>query len=263
VDPAVDGEVIAGRLEVLSDGDDVAGVALMIGHGHQVVEHVEDFFFAFTDTDHDSGFGDAALDFDALEEFECSFVLGAGADSGVASFDGFEVVGDDLGLRVDDHLEGGLVAFEVPHQNLDRHIRAGFSGPENRFGPDPSAAIREVVAVYRSDDDVLEPGSAERLSDSSWLVFIDGGGLSGFDIAEPAGAGAGVAEDHDGGDTLGPAFAHVRTGGFLADGVEIVRVDGGLGGLESRAAWEFGFEPGGFFLHAQVVDGLVLVVEDH
>ncbi len=69
MDPAVDGEVVAGGLEVLADGDDVATVALMIGHGDEVVEHVEDFVFAFADADHDSGFGDAALGFDAGEEF--------------------------------------------------------------------------------------------------------------------------------------------------------------------------------------------------
>ncbi len=73
MDPAVDGEVIAGWLEVLADGDDVAGVTLAIlsvgGHGDEVVEHFEDFFFAFADADHDAGFGDAALGFDAGEEF--------------------------------------------------------------------------------------------------------------------------------------------------------------------------------------------------
>jgi len=89
MDPAVDGEVVAGWLEVLPDGDDVAGVAVVRSHGDEVVEHFEDFLFAFADADHDSGFSDGALGFDTGEEFHGSFVLCAWADGGVAAFDGF------------------------------------------------------------------------------------------------------------------------------------------------------------------------------
>jgi len=49
----------------------------------------------------------------------------------------------------------------------------------------------------------------------------------------------------------------------LADGVEVVGVDGGLGGLEAGPAGEFGFEPGWFLFDAEVMDRVVLVVEDH
>ncbi len=225
MDPAVDGEVVAGWLEILADGDDVTRVAIVTGHGDEVVEHVEDFVFAFADTDHDAGFGDGALGFDAGEEFHGAFVLRAGADGGVATADGFEIVGDDFWFGVDDHLEGGLVAFEVADEDFDGHVGACFSGAEDGFCPDACAAVLEVVAVDRGDDDVFESGAAEGLGDSSWFIFVYGGGFSGFDIAEATGAGAGVAEDHDSGDAFGPAFAHVWAGGFLAYGVEVVGVD--------------------------------------
>ena len=42
------------------------------------------------------------------------------------------------------------------------------------------------------------------------------------DVAEAAGAGAGVAHDHHGGVALRPALADVGAGGFLADGDEAV-----------------------------------------
>ena len=219
--------------------------------------------FAFADADHDAGFGDGALGFDAGEEFHGAFVLGAGADGGVATVDGFEVVGDDFWFGVDDHLEGCLVAFEVADEDFDGHVGACFSGSQNSLCPDACAPVGEVVAVDGGDDDVFESCTAQGFGDSSWFVFVDGCGFAGFDIAEATGAGAGVAEDHDGGDTFGPAFAHVWAGGFLANGVEIVGVDGGFGGLEVFTAWEFGFEPAWFLFDGEVVEGVVLVVEDH
>ncbi len=170
---------------------------------------------------------------------------------------------DDFWFGVDDHLEGGLVTFEVADEDFDGQIGAGFSGSQDCFCPDAGSAVGEVVAVDRGDDDVLEACAFEGLGDSSGLVFVDGSGFSGFDIAEATGAGAGVAEDHDGGDAFGPALAHVWTGGLLADGMEIVGINGGFGGLEVLAAGEFGFEPTGFLFDAEVVEGVVLVVEDH
>ncbi len=119
MDPAVYGEVVEGGLEILADGDDVTGVG--VGRGRleavppvqgfrgcgffdDVVEELVDFFFSFSDSDHDAGFGDSALGFDAGEELDRAIVLSAGSDGGVASADGFDIVGDDVGLGIDDHL---------------------------------------------------------------------------------------------------------------------------------------------------------------
>src|SRR4029077_2574840 len=44
----------------------------------------------------------------------------------------------------------------------------------------------------------------------------------GLHIAEGAGPGAGVAHDHHGGVPLGPAFADIGTGRFLAYRVQVV-----------------------------------------
>ena len=52
MDPAVDGEVIPGRLEVLTDGDDVR-----LAPGLDVVHELENLLLLLSDPDHDSGLG--------------------------------------------------------------------------------------------------------------------------------------------------------------------------------------------------------------
>lgn len=274
MDPAVDREVVSGRLEVLTDRDDVARVASRLvvlvawsvvvgGHRDEIIEEFEDFFFAFTDTDHDPGFGDGALCFDALEQFHRALVSRAWAHGGVTTTDSFEVVRDDVGLRVDDHLQRGFVAFEISDEDFDGHVGTGFACSQDGLGPDPGTAVGDIVAIDGCDDDVFESRSSQGLSDTTRLILIDRERLPGFDIAEPTGAGAGVSQDHDGRDPARPALSHVRTRGFFADGVEFVGVDVRFGGAEVLAAWEFGFEPSRFLFDAQVMDGIVLVVEDH
>ena len=49
------------------------------------------------------------------------------------------------------------------------------------------------------------------------LQRVDRARHAGLDVAEGAGPGAGVAEDHHRRVLLGPAFADVRAGRFLAD----------------------------------------------
>src|SRR5678815_753696 len=58
-------------------------------------------------------------------------------------------------------------------------------------------------------------------SDMLRLERVDGARHAGLDVAEGAGPGAGVAQDHYRGVLLGPAFADVRTGRFLAHRGEI------------------------------------------
>jgi hypothetical protein len=53
------------------------------------------------------------------------------------------------------------------------------------------------------------------------LKRIDRSRHPGLDVAERAGTGADIAEDHHRSVLLGPAFADVRTGGFFAHRVEI------------------------------------------
>ena len=97
------------------------------------------------------------------------------------------------------------------------------------------AAIREVVAIDRRDDDVIEAHLPDGFGDARRLVGIERHRHAGRDVAEGAGAGADLAHDHEGGVLLVPALADIRAAGFLADRHEIV-------GLNDAAG--FGVSPG-------------------
>ena len=89
------------------------------------------------------------------------------------------------------------------------------------------AAVGEVVAVDRGDDGVAQPHGGHRLGDVVGLVDVDPGRRSPRgDGAEPAAAGADVAQDHEGGGAvLPPTLVDVGAAGLLADGVEVEAVD--------------------------------------
>ena len=78
------------------------------------------------------------------------------------------------------------------------------------------AAVGEIVAVDRGDHDMGEPELDGGLRDMLRLGRIERAGHAGLDVAEGAGAGAGVAHDHEGGVLLVPAFADIRAAGLLA-----------------------------------------------
>jgi hypothetical protein len=83
------------------------------------------------------------------------------------------------------------------------------------------AAVGQIVAVDRGDDDMLEAELGRRGRDMLGLERIDRARHAGLDVAEGAGPGAGVAEDHHRRVLLGPAFADVRAGRFLAHRREV------------------------------------------
>ena len=83
------------------------------------------------------------------------------------------------------------------------------------------AAVGQIVAVDRGDDDMLEAQLGRRGRDMLGLERIDRARHAGLDVAEGAGAGAGVAEDHHRRVLLGPALADVRAGRFLAHRGEV------------------------------------------
>jgi hypothetical protein len=86
------------------------------------------------------------------------------------------------------------------------------------------AAIVEVVAVDRGDDDMGQPHLHHGLGDVFRLVGVERGRDAGGDIAEGAGAGADLTHDHEGGVLLVPALADIGAAGLLAHGDELVRL---------------------------------------
>ena len=82
------------------------------------------------------------------------------------------------------------------------------------------AAVVEVVAVDRRDDDMPEAHRRDRLAHAARLVGIERSRQPRAHVAERAGARAGVAHDHQRRVLLGPALADVRAARLLADGVQ-------------------------------------------
>ena len=91
----------------------------------------------------------------------------------------------------------------------------------DRVGEDRRAAVREIVAIDRGDDDVIEIEGADRAGDALGLRAIRRGGPSVRDRAVRAGARADVAENHEGRRAVIPALADVRALRFLADRVQL------------------------------------------
>ena len=83
------------------------------------------------------------------------------------------------------------------------------------------AAVGDVVAVDRGDDDVLELHLRRGLREPQRLERVGRRlGLAGVDVAVAAGARAGVAEDLERRRAAAPALGDVRAARLLADRVQ-------------------------------------------
>ena len=123
----------------------------------------------------------------------------------------------------------------------------------------PSA---QIVAVDRGDDDVAQAQLRHRIGDAGGFVGGERSGLAGGDVAEGAGAGAGVAHDHHGGVALRPALADVGAGGFLAHGDQAVVAHQGAGLVIDRMRGRLDPDPGGLALDRVVRPVRLLRVPD-
>src|SRR5689334_22852296 len=82
--------------------------------------------------------------------------------------------------------------------------------------------VGKIIAIDRSDDDVLKPQLESRFRDVLRLVEVEHAGYAGLDVAERTGAGASIPHDHEGRVLLVPALADVRTARLLAHRDEAV-----------------------------------------
>src|SRR5260370_25777426 len=79
--------------------------------------------------------------------------------------------------------------------------------------------------IVRRDDAVAQAELPHRFGDVPGLGPIERPGQAGLDVAERAGARAGIAHDHEGGVLLLRALADVGTAGFLAHRMQRVGAD--------------------------------------
>ena len=157
---------------------------------------------------------------------------------------GLEIVVVDVGPGIDDLLERAGLAQEVRGQHLDRGLGRGRADAPDAGRELKGAAVGQVVAIDRGDHDVLETELAQRLGQMQGLLRIDAPGQPRLDVAEAAGAGAGVAQDHHRGVALGPALADVGAGRLLAHRVQPLRAHQLAGGVVARRGRRLDPDPG-------------------
>ena len=211
--------VVAGRREVLTDGQHLDAVRAQVAHD------LNDLLVGFADADHQAGLGRhlrVAL-LECLEEVERVLVVGAGAGLLVEARHGFQVVVEYVGQRLAEHVDGDLRApAKVGNECLDggrrRLVAYGGDDVDEVLG----AAVAQVVAVDAGNDDVAQFQVRDAVGEIGWLFGVGRQRFAVADVAERAAARADVAEDHEGRRAAAEAFADIRAGGFLADGVQLL-----------------------------------------
>ncbi len=134
--------------------------------------------------------------------------------------DGLQVVGERVGSRLEDGGDVPLAALEVGGEHLDAAPWHRLTDRLDARGPDPGAAVGEVVPSHARQDHVSESHRLHCFGDPAWLVLVDGEGLRRHHVAEAAAAGAPVAQDQERGLPFFPALVDVRTARLLAHRVQ-------------------------------------------
>ena len=135
-----------------------------------------------------------------------------------------DVVVEDVGPGLEHGAKRALlVAEEVGRQHLDRRLGQLAAERDDRAGPVPGAAVLEVVAIDRGDDDVAQPHARRGSRDLAGLERVERvAALAREHRAVAAGARAGVAHDLERGRAAPEALADVRAARLLAHGVQAV-----------------------------------------
>ncbi len=156
-----------------------------------------------------------------IQQLERARIPSARPCHAVQARDGFGVVIQHVGTRIEHGSERRLVPPEIGNQHLEPALgqpRARFA---DRVGEDRGASVRQIVAVDRRDDDVAQAERVDGVGDADRFVGIGGLGTSVRHRAIGARAGAHLAENHERGGAVMPALADVRALRFLAHGVEV------------------------------------------
>ena len=148
----------------------------------------------------------------------------AGAHLRVKARDSFKVVIEHVRARLNNSFQDAVVAAdEIRRQNFDGCIWAAIADGADGLGKVLCPAIFNIVTVNRGDYNVVEPQLCASMGNAARLKRIQC--LRRFarcDVAEGASPRANVTHDHHGSVALAPAFAHIGTARFLADGDEVV-----------------------------------------
>ena len=202
----------------MPDGQQIAVHAPQVGHGFQ------DLIHRFAHAHDDAGLGHGGrVDLLGLgQQVQRQPVIALGPHPGEHPDGGLDVVVQHGGPRVDDPLEGVRRSGEVGNQDFDTALRHCLSDPVDARGEDISAAVREVVAIDRSNDAVAQAHRLDRLGQPLGLLQVDARGTAGRHGAVVTPAGADIPEDHESGGAPAPTLPDVGAVGLLADRVQFL-----------------------------------------
>ncbi len=110
-------------------------------------------------------------------------------------------------------------------------VVAGVRLPDGGDGGGKGAgtSVGQVVTGHAGDHGMGQPHPLHRLGHPLRLTGVEGKGMAGVHLAEPARPGAPRAVDHEGGGAVRPALVDVGATGLLAhrDQVEVPQIPGG------------------------------------
>ncbi len=118
-------------------------------------------------------------------------------------------------------MERGFFTLEVRYQDFDACGRRSPADFTDGVGEDRRATILHVVSIHRGNHDVPEIQLFDCGGHASGFRGIDGTRAPVSYSAVTTRACADVAENHERGRPVRPAFADVRAAGLLADRVEV------------------------------------------
>ena len=159
---------------------------------------------------------------DPPQQLQRPLVFGLRPDHIVEPRDAFHVVVQDVRASFH-HLGQRLpIALEIGDQHLDAASRHPLSHAANDGGENVAAAVRQIIPVHRRHHRVAQPQRGDGLDHALRFLLVHDARPSGAHGAKAATSCAGVAQQHEGGASLLPAFADVGTHGLLAHGVQAV-----------------------------------------
>ena len=139
--------------------------------------------------------------------------------------DGFQIVIENLRVRRQHHLNGFIAVLKIRHQHLDDNSRIQLTHLFNRLAEMFRAAVLQVIARHRRDDDVPQLHPPRRLGHAKRFISFERERLGGRNRAKAARTRAAVACDHERRRAFAPAFPMIRALGAFADCVQLQLIE--------------------------------------
>src|ERR1035441_6379281 len=177
------------------------------------------------------------------EQIKGPLVARAGAHRAVEPRDGLSIVIQHIGLGFEDDAQRIFQPLEVGNQHLDPAIRDECANLPDGFGKNLRAAHVVIVAIYAGHYCMTQAKRSDGFGDAPRFVPVNRLGASLGHRAKPAAPRADIAQQHEGGSVMVPAFSDIGTLRRLADRMQPQPAGQFLQVVKIVAYRSLGFEP--------------------